>query len=186
MLERCGRVLGALHRLEPPAWSDLRIAGPEDLLGKLRRDIAILVDAGVLETGLGRAAVATAAAAAPLDAPAGVIHKDFCADNIVADRSGAPVSIDNANLTFGPLDLDLARTWYRWPMSARDWSCFARGYEASRPTAGFRAHLPFWAVVVLAGSASSRLRQRIGRHGEPLERLRTILEQGIRPALGPA
>jgi len=175
-LERCGRILGALHQLATPELPDVRIPAPEDLLAKLRRDTGLLADAGELDSGLGRTAVETAAALAPRRASSGVIHKDFCAENIVLDDSGSPVSIDNAALSVGPHDLDLARTWYRWEMNPRDRSHFLRGYERHRGSVTFVEHFAFWAICVLAGSASIRLRARLGGHREPLIRLRRLLE----------
>jgi hypothetical protein len=176
-LERCGRILGALHQLDTPDWREIRIPAPEDLLATLRRDIGILAVANELDPGLGRAAVETAAALAPREARSGIIHKDFCAENIVLDASGAPVSIDNAALSVGPYDLDLARTWYRWSMSPTDRSRFLRGYEEYRDCGSFTKHFAFWAICVLAGSASNRLRAQVGGHREPLGRLRSLLER---------
>ena len=175
-LARCGRILGALHQLDTPEWREIRIPALGDLLAKLRRDTGILAAANELDIGLGRAAVEAAAALVPRHARSGIIHKDFCAENIVLDASGSPVSIDNAALSVGPYDLDLARTWYRWPMSPSDRSRFLRGYEEYRDCVSFMKHFAFWAICVLTGSASNRLRAQVGRHGEPLGRLRRLLD----------
>jgi hypothetical protein len=185
VLERCGRILGALHRLERPDWLDVREPAPADWLAKLQMATGLLSAAGELDAGLGRAAVESAAARVPGQVSAGIIHKDFCAENIVLDASGAPVSIDNGTVSFGPLDLDLARTWYRWPMTPADREHLLRGYAEYRSHASFMEHFSFWAIAVLVASASSRLRLRVGRHREPLERLRTLLDSLDRHDLDP-
>jgi Ser/Thr protein kinase RdoA (MazF antagonist) len=114
----------------------------------------------------------------------GVIHKDFCAANVVIGTDGAPVCVDNANVSVGPHDLDLARTWYRWPMGAEDRRHFAAGYEEYRRLAACLRHFAFWAACVLVGSASIRLRARAPGGLEPLDRLSVLLDRAARGARG--
>ena len=92
------------------------------------------------------------------------------------DATDAPVCIDNAKLAVGPLDFDLAMAWYRWPMSRSERAHFASGYEEHRSMKGFLEHFSFWAPCVLLGSASIRLRARVGGVDVPVERLRRLLE----------
>jgi hypothetical protein len=176
VLEQCGRMLGALHRLEAPEWLGVRSLSPEDSLAKLQMAAGLLSAAGELDRHLARMAVEAAAAARPRRVSGGITHKDFCAENIVLGPSRGPVSVDNGTVSFGPLDLDLARTWCRWPLSAADWQHFLRGYSEFRSHAGFAEHFAFWVIAALVASASSRLHSGTGHHREPLERLRRLLE----------
>jgi aminoglycoside phosphotransferase (APT) family kinase protein len=185
LLRRCGQMLGAMHRLPCETLPEAAPAKPAELFAKLERDADLVVSSQLLDPEIARRALADADANRPGEPTLGIIHKDFCAENIVLDASGAPVSIDNGTVSFGPLDLDLARTWYRWPMTPADREHLLRGYAEYRSHASFMEHFSFWAIAVLVASASSRLRLRVGRHREPLERLRTLLDSLDRHDLDP-
>lgn len=176
VLRHCGRLLGALHRVDAGDHDETLTTSVDDVVGKLERNAGILERTGTLEPGLLRRVVAIALENRPQEPEPGIIHKDFCAENIVLDTSGAPVCIDNAKLAVGPLDLDLAMAWYRWPMSRSARAHFASGYEEHRSMKGFLEHFWFWAPCVLLGSASTRLRARVGGLEVPLERLLAVLE----------
>lgn len=175
ILTRSGELLGALHRLQP----DHPVPAPLDGLGerrsRLEKNTALLGAEGVLDPGLGEVLLDAAAAGAPTTATSGLIHKDLCPSNIVL-RDHIPVPIDNASLALGLHDLDLARTWYRWPMTRPEWRHFADGYERHRRADGFVDHFVFWAVSVLVGSAAVRVRARSSQARVPLQRLRRILD----------
>jgi thiamine kinase-like enzyme len=51
------------------------------------------------------------------DTAAGVIHRDLCPENMVRQPSGALCVIDVESAGIGARAYDLARTWYRWPMT---------------------------------------------------------------------
>jgi hypothetical protein len=185
ILRRCGRMLGALHQ----AFAGYTIGGlaphPDHFRERLDRDVVLLSEAGWLDASLARRAVDVVAAHRPPEATSGIIHKDFCAANVVIRSDGAPVCVDNANLAIGPHDLDLARTWYRWPMTSGDRRHFAAGYEEHASLAPRLRHFPFWATCVLARSAAIRLRSQAPGGAAPLERLSTLLdrvEHGARDA----
>jgi Phosphotransferase enzyme family len=178
VLRRCGRMLGALHRLPSETPPEGPSAGPEELFAKLERNLEVVRSAQLLDPELCRRALADADAHRPERPTLGIIHKDFCAENIVLASNGSLVCVDDATLSTGPHDLDLARTWYRWPMCARDSAWFADGYQEHRSLAGFLRHFRFWATCVLVGSAATRLRGASPGAQAPIERLRRLHAPG--------
>jgi predicted glycosyltransferase len=175
VLRRCGERLGALHRRTVGPERGLPVLSVDDLRARLAKDAAALESAGALPPQLARRAVALAREHAPGQATVGLVHRDFCAENIVLDAFGAPVCIDNPSLALGPHDFDLGRSWARWPMSRADRTHFAEGYAKERSLETFLEKLPFWACCALLGSAAKRVRTRTGGEEEPLERLRRLL-----------
>lgn len=178
VLRRCGRMLGALHRLHCEPLPNGTSASPEEHIAKLERNTDLLLSARLLDPELARRALADADANRPGESTLGVIHKDFCAENIVLGSDGSLVCVDDATLSTGPHDFDLARTWYRWPMPARDLAHFAGGYQEHRSLAGFVRHFRFWVTCVLVGSAATRLRSRAPGALVPIERLRQLHTPG--------
>jgi aminoglycoside phosphotransferase (APT) family kinase protein len=177
LLRRCGGILGHLHRVDPPRRPRSRVRTVDDVFAVLGEDVEFLAGCGALDRTRAGRAVEMAAAFRPLVPATGIIHNDFCAENIVVDGTGAPVSVDNITLRIGPLDTDLARTWYRWPLPPHEWAELEAGYREHRDTAAFRAHFPFWAVYVLAVSAASRIRGDVAGHAEPLAQLRRLVDR---------
>ena len=177
MLRRCGQILGRLHQLQTPPRPVTRPRTVADVLAVLREDVEYLAGCGALDPAHARAAVDLATAHQPAGATTGVVHNDFCAENIVVDATGAPVSVDNASLTVGPHDADLARTWYRWPLPPREWTELMAGYREHRDPGAFREHFPFWALYVVAVSAAARVRGDMGGHAEPLDWLRRLVDR---------
>jgi Ser/Thr protein kinase RdoA (MazF antagonist) len=184
VLRRCGRMLGALHRLPCESLADKADEAderPAELFAKLERDMDLVRSERLLDPELARRALADADANRPAAPTLGIIHKDFCAENLVLASDGSLVCVDEATLSTGPHDLDLARTWYRWPMQARDSAHFAGGYQEHRSLAGFLRHFRFWATCVLVGSAATRLRSASPGALAPIERLRQLDEGCWRP-----
>jgi hypothetical protein len=174
VLRRCGQMLGALHTLRCEPLAGGTPTRPEEHFEKLVRNAQLLLEARLLAEDLAGRALAAAEAKRPQHATLGIIHKDFCAENLVLDRRGALVCIDDASLSTGPHDLDLARSWYRWPLGEAELAHFAAGYEEQRSLAAFREHFLFWATCVLIGSAATRLRSLAPGAQVPLERLRRL------------
>jgi hypothetical protein len=178
-LRRCGRMLGALHRLPCEPLADEADEKPAELFAKLERNMDLVRSERLLGPELARRVLADADANRPAAPTLGIIHKDFCAENLVLASDGSLVCVDEATLSTGPHDLDLARTWYRWPMQARDFAHFAGGYQEHRSLAGFLRHFRFWATCVLVGSAATRLRSASPGALAPIERLRQLQDGGL-------
>lgn len=102
-------------------------------------------------------------------------HRDFCAENIIVDSSGALRVVDNEWIAYGPPGFELGRTRSRWRMSPDGWARFVAAYGAVRPIDDDA--LTFWSI---AGAAWS-IRLRIGCDPTtievPLGLLRTLLEE---------
>jgi hypothetical protein len=95
--------------------------------------------------------------------------------SIVRGADGRPYVVDSGNVGVDALDLDLARTWYRWPMAAAERRAFENGYLEHRQTASFSTHFPFWAIAVLTDAALFRARARTHARSLPLRRLQQLV-----------
>jgi hypothetical protein len=174
ILQRCGEMLGALHRKPFAPLPGGTPTRPDEHFAKLVRNTDLLLAARVLDPELARRALRAADANRPESVTLGIIHKDFCAENLVLDPEDSLICIDDASLSTGPHDLDLARTWYRWPMRPGDLAHFESGYEQLRSLADFRRHFRFWTTCVLMGSAATRLRSLAPGALVPIERLQQL------------
>ena len=79
----------------------------------------------------------------------GIVHTDYCGENMVIDADGRLRVIDNEGISIDALDYDLARAWYRWPMPEDAWDRFLAAYGAHGP-------LEFWKLVAVVKSATLR------------------------------
>ncbi|HVQ76533.1 MAG TPA: aminoglycoside phosphotransferase family protein [Candidatus Binatia bacterium] len=110
----------------------------------------------------------------PLPAATGLIHRDFCAENMVRGCDGRLWVIDNEWLMVGPLGYDLARVWYRWPMPGAAWALFLDTYAACRGQPVADAPLMFWKIAAVARSAVFRVAADPGGLEVPLARLHEL------------
>jgi len=175
ILRRCGALQAAVHALPVP---HADAPTPRDAVlacsRRLRGDLDNLAGGGALPGGEADDIWATAAAHAPVDCTVGLILGDFCAENIVHDADDRLTLIDIETLGIGACEYDLARTWYRWPMSAVQRRVYLDGYDGA-PAAAFVAHFPYWTLSALASGAVFRHRQRADTISVPLDRLRTVM-----------
>jgi thiamine kinase-like enzyme len=104
----------------------------------------------------------------------GLVHLDFCGENMVIDRAGRLCVVDNERVRVDALGFDVARTWYRWALPSRAWECIRSAYVARMPFAEPLDTLGFWGVVAVVRSAALRLRVDPGRAHVPLDRLHRI------------
>jgi len=140
----------------------------------MRAAIARLVANGHLPKP--KAAVAAALAAPPDEATIGLIHTDFCPENLVQHRGSKLCSVDNESLQLGYLAYDLARCWYRWPLQGAEGAAFIKAYEDMRESSDFREHFPFWFISVLTEAAVYRLDSPTHAWQVPLLRLLAFLD----------
>lgn len=141
--------------------------------GTLCRKLGALRSAGALDAPTAAALEAYALAAVPARCELGILLGDCCAENLVW-HDDAPCFVDLETLALGPLDYDLARTWYRWPMAAAERRAWLAGYAARRPPEAFLAHFPFWATAALVNGAVFRLAARPEGAAVPLAALRAL------------
>ena len=175
LARRCGGILGALHRAPPPAVAAAERARPEARLKAIVWQSRRLERAGGL-TGEARSLLLRLAEAhLPADPAIGVIHRDFCAENLVRDAAGQLHVVDNETMQIGALDFDLARTWYRWPMTDREAAAFREGYAEHRDPASFLKNFLFWTLAVLVDASFFHLRVGTDRAPGALALLQTVL-----------
>lgn len=111
-------------------------------------------------------------AGAPTKARQGLIHFDFCGENLVWTGSRGAVSIDNEKLRLGPFASDIGRTMALWGLPLPVRRAFLAGYGAAGGPAeeGDRA---FWLLLALVTSAWFRVRHDPATAKRPLVSLRT-------------
>ena len=166
---------GAVHRAAPAVEVDAR-ARPEARLAAVRWQSYTLVRAGALSSASRKRLIALLEAHLPADSPIGVIHRDFCAENLVWDASGQPHVVDNETMQIGALDFDLARTWYRWPMTDAQATAFLDGYSSHRSPESFLASFVFWTLVMLVDVSRYHLRVGTDRAQGAVDLLHAILD----------
>ena len=110
----------------------------------------------------------------PQQATHGLIHFDFCGENMVVDGAGRLRVVDNERIGLDALGFDLARTWYRWALSASDWEGFRAAYAACLPFSEPLDSFRFWQIVAVTRAAALRLRVYPARAGVPIACLRTL------------
>jgi len=182
LVRRCGSILGRVHRVPPPPGLHVPpTTRPEARFRSVERQLWILARLGALSTAAARHTLKWIQSSIPADADIGMIHGDFCAENLVWDEAGRPHVIDNETMQIGALDFDLARTWYRWPMTTRMSIDFFEGYASSRSPASYLAHFAFWSLVVLVDATLVRLQAGTARVSVPLERLQAFLRHPPAP-----
>ena len=179
LARQCGEILGGVHRVPPPAVEVASMSHPIARLAMLDQQVSELERGGELSPDSRRHLITLARAHAPSDAAIGVIHRDFCAENLVRDGAGPPHVIDNEAMHVGALDLDLARTWYRWPMTDRQATAFLEGYAAHRSPASYLSNFPFWILAVLVDASLFHLRKSTGRAADALDPLRAFLDGSL-------
>jgi aminoglycoside phosphotransferase (APT) family kinase protein len=174
-----GVVLAGVHStVLPGALRDRALGYVETSGARLREGLDRLVALRALAGADAAAARALAESRPPRRFAPALVHGDFCGEHMVVDGHGRMHVVDNETVLVHAPEYDLARTRYRWPMSAPERAAYERGYGDSSAAEGFRAHGDFWTVVVLVESALFRLRTGRGAAEIPLALLRARLDEG--------
>lgn len=109
-------------------------------------------------------------ALAPHRARQGLLHFDFCGENLVWSEERGVVSIDNERLRLGPVACDFGRAMARWSLSPEAREAFFGGYRSSAGPAE-SSHHPFWLLMAQVTSAWFRVRHDPANAAEPLQAL---------------
>jgi hypothetical protein len=185
LFRACGSLHAALHRLPHPAASPHLRRRPLDWEQHLDGLLAELVTRDALGAGVAREVARLARLHAPPTTSPGICHTDFCGENIVMATDGTIVVVDNENITIDAHEYDLARTWYRWPMTDLQQHAYAEGYGRHAHGDRFARHFFHWALIVLVESTTFRVRARADSASVPLKRLAGLLRSGGRGELLP-
>jgi hypothetical protein len=174
-LRTCGQLQGTIHRLDVPAEVAASEPPPRDWTERVDQWLAHLVAGAALGASEAASIRRLVAMGAPSTTRAGVCHTDFCADNVIITDAGQVCVIDNEGLSVDAPEFDLARTWYRWPMTARQQRAYAEGYGIHDHSARFEAHFLHWALMAVLDSAAYRIRAHPASVRIPLDRLAALL-----------
>jgi hypothetical protein len=168
-------LLAAIHLADVPAgFPRARAMSTEAARAGIETALRALLDGGAVDESLAGFLRAAAAERDPRTAPAGIIHTDLCAENLVVDPGGIVRAVDNEALRIGPTGFDVARVWYRWPMSASAWATYVSAYARQADPEPPLAHFAFWKLAAVLHSARVRMRRGIGAAEVPLARLRAL------------
>jgi aminoglycoside phosphotransferase (APT) family kinase protein len=192
--QSCGDLLGRLHTFSPagdggghpPASSPRHSSTPTTVAAWRTRVLEWtrrLVERERISSDEAERIVSRLDATAPLMVEIGPAHLDFSAANLIVDREGNPVAIDNETLSLGPLDLDLAICERRWPMEDWQRAAFELGYERHRDLSGYRGARDFWHLCYLTRRAALKARRPGNAEASAIEALRDLLD-GARDADG--
>jgi aminoglycoside phosphotransferase (APT) family kinase protein len=176
-LEEAARLLGRIHatpRFDGFALPALRPVDAELLA--LEEELAALVRGSRLAPETAARLLAAARERAPGRALHGIVHGDFCAENLVIDREGRLRVIDNEGIEVGPLARDLARVQTRWPMPAADWDRFLAAYRSAAGSEAAGEDLAVWRIRSRVRSAWYRATHGMSGAEEALAELRRPLE----------
>jgi thiamine kinase-like enzyme len=172
-----GELLGTLHAardlgaIHPP--STVSTGAARD---QLESDLDTILRMGAIPGQVGERLRRRAAAHDPGSARAGILHTDLCPENLVLDPDGVIRAIDNEGMRIGATGFDLARTWYRWPMSTDHWRLFISTYARHADPAEVLAPFPFWQIAAVAQSACLRLTRETAHADLPVRYLAGLSE----------
>lgn len=169
----CGRSLAEIHNTPLPTKPELIPQNPS-ALDRLLQDISILTTEGWLTTSETNDLLCRAMATMPSFSREGLVHFDYCGENIILHKDRGPLSIDNETITLGSFSLDIARTFVRWGLDDKSQGLFLSGYLAADGPAELEC-LRFWSVVALAWSAAIRIRHGNQDCGPQISALRRLI-----------
>jgi hypothetical protein len=108
----------------------------------------------------------------PRQALHGLVHFDFCGENMVIDRAGRLRVIDNERLGINVIGLDLGRTRYRWVLGRPEWERFRSIYADCLSVADPLADEDFWSLIAVVRSTALRLHAYPDQAQVPTKQLR--------------
>ncbi len=176
--EEAARLLGRIHATATFDGLALPVARPTapELLA-MAEELAFLVRARRLDSDTTERLLAAARARDPGRSLHGIVHGDFCVENLVIDGDDRLRVVDNEGIEVGPLAWDLARVWSRWPMPESAWERFLAAYRSAGGADVDGPELAVWKIRSLVRSAWYRVGYRLAGDDAALARLRSLLER---------
>jgi hypothetical protein len=145
-----------------------------------RRNADELVASEAMTRGEGEAILERLAAVAPAHWDAVVVLADMAPENLVVGDEGPLLLVDEENLSLDSPGFDLARTWYRWPMTDSRAGHFLAGYGTCADPSPFLEFSEYWTMVVLLEAAHFRTLWNTPEASAPLDSLRARLGSHLR------
>ena len=176
-IEEAARLLGLIHAT--PGFDGLALPVLRPTAAELlamQEELETLVQEGRLDADSVERLMTAARERDPGHVLYGIVHGDFCAENLVIDGDSRLRVVDNEGIELGPLARDLARVWARWPMPAAVWDRFLAAY---RSAGGFQVEsedLAVWKIRTRVKSAWYRVTRRLAGDADALVKLRSLLE----------
>ena len=177
IMRACGAIAGEMHTTPPceDRWGPIH--RPNDrLFSHLRWISKQLFRLECISESLWHEIMTYVTELIPSVVEYGFVHQDLAPENVILEPGGALRIIDNANFDVFPCDLDLARTWYRWPLEGASESAFLEGYREHRSPDGFHDNFAFWALAVFLKAAWFRRRSKVPGIDIPLSMLSRLVE----------
>lgn len=179
LLSNAGAALRAIHDVSlPPRDAARADEARAHWRARVARNVAALEGAlapRVLDRARARAAAFDPAQGTPGGSGTGIIHGDFCAENIVRRPDGGIRVVDSETLSLDVHAYDLARTRWRWPMDGAARAAFLRGYAGGAPIEEPPEAHDDWLLAVLTEAAVFRLANDTPDARAPIERLERLL-----------
>ncbi len=174
-LAEAGVLLGELHahaQLDGQRLHQVRstAAHRDSAMRKLQQFVAT----GALKPGAARELTQAILRLDPGQAKFGLVHLDFCGENMVIDRLGQLRVVDNERMGVDALGFDLARAWHRWALPDAAWETFQSAYAACLPWNDPLKAPTFWRLRAISGAAAVLLRYCPDRAEAPLQALRRL------------
>jgi aminoglycoside phosphotransferase (APT) family kinase protein len=185
-LAEAAAVLAEVHLVEALAgvpvreWGDTaaRLAATETRLQRL-------AGAGALDEASRTVLASALRDHDPRRAEIGLVHLDFCPENLVIDREGRLRVVDNEALAVDALAYDLGRSWYRSALPPARWALFEAAYRRHGGPAASAGSTLFWRIAAVTEGAITRL-ERDSRGAQPsLDRLGQLAAELRRSAAAP-
>jgi hypothetical protein len=174
-LREAAALLASLHAVEKLAGTPVHgEAKTEARRAATEAMLARLAERGALGAREAAALAAVLRRSDPGRARTGLVHLDFCLENMVVDRQGALRLVDNESVDLDAFDFDLARAWYRSELSPETWAAFEREYHQHGGPAGREGSTHFWRIAAVAEGAWRRVEKDPARARMPLDRLREL------------
>ncbi len=126
-IETAGGILGGLHSrgLDRDLLDGCSVT---QWLRSARIDLETILAAGLIEAGVAARLGKTIASLEGRPTRMGLVHRDFCPENLILGPDADLWVIDNEWMCVGPIAFDLGRTFHRWPMEPEAWDRFLAAY----------------------------------------------------------
>lgn len=155
VIRRAGALLGRLHAVSSGATTST-----DRDRAAMDADLEQLFEMRTIDRALRDRLAATIALHDPGITMRGIVHGDFCGENLVSRADGRLCSIDNEDMAAGSVDGDLIRSLQRWGLAPAQHDVFLRGYADIRDPAAALGASPFW--VIRSRAHSARVRSAAG------------------------